>query len=327
MVETPMEMRGLVHELSTSAWTLASIGVLFESGMIDHLREPCSAEELATRCAALGSGRVERCLDVLAAAGVVVADGPRYRLAEGAVPFTQQPARAALAGEIRSSLMQALAFLDGSSGPVLEGGWRHTDTALLQAQGAASGGFPPMFKANIVGALGDLAARLERPGARFLDVGVGVGALSISMCGAWKELHVVGLDCFDDALTLARKNVADASLTDRVELRRLPVEELRDEASFDLAWLPAVFIRPSILVTALARVFASLRSGGWILLPVVGHAGDARQRAVWTLMNELWGGRVLTVDAAESLVRDAGFSAVRTLPGPAWAPALVVGQR
>lgn len=328
VIGTPQEMRALAHDLEGSVWTLASVGVLFESGLIEHLREPRSLDDLAARSTTLSRDRLERCLAVAATAGVVAVEGARFRLAEGAMPFLEQPMRAALQGEIRTSLMQALSLLDSSSEGRPTAGWRHSNPALLQSQGDASGGLPPMFKATLVPSMGDLAARLDRRDARFLDVGVGVASLAISMCRCWPELYAVGLDPFEVPLAIARKNIDRAGLSDRIELRQLAVQDLRDEESFDLAWLPGVFIPAPTLSNAVARVRASLRPGGWVLFPVVGSVGDnERQRAVWALTNELWGGPVLCAAEAESLLRDVGFSSVRTSSGPGWSPAVVAGQR
>jgi hypothetical protein len=327
MIATLPEMRALTHELTVSVWSLAAVGVLFESGLVEHLREPHSVDDLATKCPSLPRSRLERCLALGAATGVVSADGGRYRLADGAMPFVEQPLRASMNGDIRAHLMQALAFLDSSKGPTPVTGWRHTDRALLEAQGNASAALPPMFKANIVAGLGDLAERLDRPGARFLDIGVGVAALAIGMCRAWPELRVVGLDTFDAPLAFARENVARANLADRIELRKLAVEDLSDEESFELAWLPAFFISEQVLARATARVRAALRPAGWVLLPLIGVAGDERQRAVGALVTDLWGGPALSIAGAEALLKDAGFTSVRALTGPPWAPAMVVGQR
>lgn len=96
MIRTPQDMRALAHELATSAWTLGAIGALSESGLIEHLCESRAMDDLASRCHSLSKSRIERCLSVAAAAGVVVAEGARYRLADGALPFVQQPMRAAL---------------------------------------------------------------------------------------------------------------------------------------------------------------------------------------------------------------------------------------
>ena len=327
MIGNPQEMAALTHNLVTSVWTLGAIGALFESGLVDPLKESCSLDDLAARCPGLSRGRIERCLGVAAAAGVVTRDGERYRLAEGAVPFAQPPMRAGFQGEIRTMLMQAVALLDSSSGSRASAGWSHTDRALLQSMGDASGRFAPMFKGGIVASLGDLAARLERPGARFLDVGVGVASLSIAMCRAFPELHVVGLDNYDVPLGIARENVARTGLSDRIELRLLAVEDLPDEQAFDLAWLPSFFIAPAAIASAVARVRAALRPGGWMVFPVASSAGDDRQRAVFALMGEIWGGPGLSAVEAESLLKQAAFSQVRTLPGPPGAPVTLVAER
>ena len=75
MIGNPQEMRALSQDLANSTWTLGAIGALLESGLVEHLREPRSADELAARCPGLSKGRIERSLAVAAAAGVVVAEG------------------------------------------------------------------------------------------------------------------------------------------------------------------------------------------------------------------------------------------------------------
>jgi SAM-dependent methyltransferase len=326
MITNPPEMRALIHDLSNAVWSLAAIGVLFESGVADQLTEPRTVDDLATACPALSAQRIEKLLNVAAAHGVVVADGPRYRLADGVVPVMCGPLRATMAGEIRSHLMQPLALLDSARASAPKGGWSHTDPALLEAQGQASGVLPVMIKTAIAPQLGDLSARLARPGARFLDIGTGVGALAIAACRTFPELHVVGVDAYDVPLALARDNVERAGLRDRLELRKLPIEELRDEATYACAWLPAFFIAPKTLPAAIARVAASLEPGGWLLMGVLG-AGDPKQRAVAELVGDAWGGPTPPIAAAEQLLRDAGLREVRTLPGPPWAPQMIAGCR
>jgi predicted O-methyltransferase YrrM len=234
--------------------------------------------------------------------------------------------RAVIEGDARSQLMQAVAFLDSVTEQT-SSGWQHTDPKVLQAQGDASAAIPPMFKMNMVGTMGDLAARLEKPGARFLDVGVGVASLAIGMCRAFPQIHAVGLDVFDVPLAMAKDNVARASLEGRIELRKLAVGDLRDEQTFDLAWLPTFFVPREEMKAALARVHASIKPGGWLLCAIGGSNGDDRQRATLGLMCELWGGATLSAAETESALKAAGFTTVRTLPGPAFAPAMLVAQR
>jgi hypothetical protein len=62
------------------------------------------------------------------------------------------------------------------------------------------------------------------------------------MCRTFPHVRAVGIDPYDAPLALARENVAPANLSDRIELRRIVVQDLRDEAAFDLAWLPIFFL-------------------------------------------------------------------------------------
>jgi SAM-dependent methyltransferase len=327
MISNPQEMRAAIHELSVSTWTLAAIGALLESGLVDPLREARTTDELARTCKSLAKTRIERILAVAASAGVVVADGEKYTLAEGAMPFAQPPMRNALLGDIRSMLMQPCDLLDSSRGDAPRAGWKHTDRDVLQAQGDASTALPMMLKMNVLPTLGDLGARLEQKGARFLDVGVGVGALAIAACRVWPAISVVGLDTFHTPLAIAHENVTQAGLGDRIELRNASVEDLRDEGAFDLAWLPSFFIPQAAMTNALARIRASLKDGGWAVVAMFGGGADDRQRAVGALLTDLWGGPSMTTADMQALLTNAGFTAVRLTPGPNWAPALFAAQR
>jgi SAM-dependent methyltransferase len=326
MISTPQQFSVLIDELASSTWTLAALGLLFESGLADQLREPSTLDDLASRCPTLSRQRIERCLAVAALRGVVTSDGGAYRLAPGVLPSLDAPQRAALRGEYRSYLLQPAAYIGAAIGSGQPAGWRHTDPAILQAQGDSSGQFAFALKAHIAPALGDLAERLGRPGVTFLDVGAGVGALSIAMCQAFPSLRVVGVDPYDVPLALARANVAAAGLGERIELRRAPIQELRDEAAFDLAWLPPFFLGArEVVAEALARIRAALRPGGWLLIPAVNPAAGEAQRTVWSFVLDSWGGPVLLASDIEALLTAAGL-APRTLPGPSWT-SLVVGQR
>ena len=327
MIRTPQDMSALTNGFVTPVWTFAAVGVLYESGLAAHLREPRTSADLAAAFPRFSATRIERLLGVASAAGVVHAEEGKYRLAEGAMCFSQPPMLASMRGDVRAHLMQALAFLDSATSNEPQIGWRHTDRRLLQAQGDASAGFAGVLKTAVVGMLGDLAARLEAPGARMLDVGVGVGALAIAMCRTYPALRVVGLDTFDVPLAIARENVAAAALGDRIELRHLAADALREESTFDLAWLPSFFVAGPQLPAAAVRVHASLRPGGWVLLPIGTSGGDDRQRSVLALVSDIWGGPALSVPEAEALLKQAGFATVRALPAPPWAPATMAAQR
>lgn len=322
MIRKPEELTALTHELALSVWTSGALGVLLEHGLAEPLREPCSLDELVARCPGASRDVIEACLSVAVSVGVVVREADRYRFAEGAQHLSQVGRRLGLQGELRSNLMQALALMDAP-----RAGWRHTDPGLLQAQGDNSAGLAPFFAGMIVPGLDGLAARLGRPGGRFLDVGVGVAALSIAMCRVFPELAIVGIDRSPTPLAIARENVAAAGLGARIELREANVEELADEGAYDLAWLPSFFMDKPVVQRIVARLHAAVRPGGWILVGADAAGGDERERAVWSLIATLWGGARLGADGVRSILEGAGFGSVRVLPGPPWAPAMIVGQR
>jgi 2-polyprenyl-3-methyl-5-hydroxy-6-metoxy-1,4-benzoquinol methylase len=313
MIKSPMEMRALCVELGAQVWTHAALAALFESGLVEHLREPRTIDEIARLHPAVSRTRIARLIAVVQTTGAVMAEGDRYRLAVGVMPFAGAPMRAAIEGDFRSQLLQAVHFLDSMRAGQAAQGWTHTDRAALQAQGDASTGFVPMFKMGILPQLGDLAARLEKQGAAMLDVGVGVGSLAIAMCRAFPQLRVVGLDTFDPPLAIAREKVAAAGLESRIDLRKLAIEQLRDDGAFDLAWLPSFFIAEAALPAAAQRAFAALRPGGWLLFPTMQPPSGDRTGSALALVADVWGGPTMSAADAEALLKHAGFPAVRTI--------------
>ncbi len=215
-------------------------------------------------------------------------------------------------GEIRATLLAAAARL----GPAPQAtGWKPFDPQMLQAAGDVSAGFPALL-GRYVPLLDGLAARLETDQARFLDVGVGVAALAIEMARVWPRLRVVGIDVWAPSLALARQNVRDARVEDRVELREQPVQAVEDRQTFDLAWIPGAFIPGPVIPEALQRVRRSLRPGGWILFGSLTTGGDPLTAALARLRAAEWGSVPWSASQIERLLEQNGFVEVRTLPSP-----------
>jgi 2-polyprenyl-3-methyl-5-hydroxy-6-metoxy-1,4-benzoquinol methylase len=231
----------------------------------------------------------------------------------------------ALLAEIRLTFLQGVKLLYSST---LQPGWTHTEEELLQSQGQASAAFAPMFQRVVIPRLDGLAVRLESPTASFLDVGVGVAALSIAMARLWPMLRVVGIDPWEPALALARQNVAAAGLGERIELRQQAVEELAESTEFDLVWFPLPFIRADRLASALSHVWRALRPGGWIVSGVLNRTDEPLAAALADLRAIAWGGPPLLPAALAVLLEESGFERVQVFPRPSWAAIVsVVGRR
>jgi 2-polyprenyl-3-methyl-5-hydroxy-6-metoxy-1,4-benzoquinol methylase len=231
----------------------------------------------------------------------------------------------ALLAEIRITFLQGVKLLYSST---IQPGWTHTEEELLQSQGQVSAAFAPMFQRVVIPQLDGLAARLEAPTASFLDVGVGVAALSIAMARLWPALQVVGIDPWEPALALARQRVAAAGLGDRIELRRQAVEDLAESAKFDLVWFSPPFIRADQLTSALQHVWCALRPGGWIVSGTLNRTDEPLAAALADLRSIYWGGQPLLSSEFAALLEERGFDRVQVLPSPSWAIAVsVVGRR
>jgi precorrin-6B methylase 2 len=225
---------------------------------------------------------------------------------------------------IRALFLQSVDLL---TDPTRAPGWAYADVELLESLGQNSAAFAELVRDVLAPRLEGLDEALARPDAAFLDVGVGVAALSIAMCRLFPGLRAVGIDPWEYALELARRHVAEASLDDRIELRRQAVEELDDESAFDLAFLAGPFLGSGVVESACRRVHAALRPGGWVLFAMY-RGADPLETALARLRTARSGGAVLDAAEAERHLGAAGFAGVRTFAAELGIPSqLVVGRR
>jgi 2-polyprenyl-3-methyl-5-hydroxy-6-metoxy-1,4-benzoquinol methylase len=220
-----------------------------------------------------------------------------------------------LLGFVEGFLAQAIDFVRNPG----RDGWDHGESSILLAQGHMSGLMASPLKRFVVPHVGgDLAARLDADGAAFLDVGVGVGALSVAMCRQWPSLRVVGLDPWDRPLALARETVAQAGMEERIELRQEAAEALTDEDAFDLAWVPTFFVSGAALESVIAHVLPALKPGGWALLGLYARPEDPFAAALADLRTVRHGGATHSPQEVAALMTDAGFEDVDVLWEAEW---------
>jgi len=252
---------------------------------------------------------------LLSAAGLTAAPGT-------ALPGLGTSTPQQVASQAAAALHQASALASGHGYDWLA----QTDEALL-AQGHAIGqGAVPMAR-FMLPMMGDLADRMAAPGARFLDVGTGVGALALAFAQVFPQLQVLGIDILDRALDLARRAIAASSLGARVTVRKQDVAVFTDDTEFDMAWLPAPFIQQPALISGLLRVAAALRPGGWLILGHGKFGGTPVEDALTRLKTVAHGGTPLDQAAACHLLQNAGLASVRSIPTPSGVPAVTIGQK
>ena len=222
---------------------------------------------------------------------------------------------------IQASFRQAVDLLEN---PARAPGWSYNDPVILETQGQASRLIVRGIE-TVAAQRPDIGLILQRPGA-FLDVGTGVGWLAIEAARTWPTLRIVGIDSWEPALTLARKNLAQSGVAERVELRLQRIEQVDDDAVFALAWLPGPFIAAEIVDAALERVYQALVPGGWLVFGLYASPPNALGEALTNLRTVRGGGHPWTTNQAEERLHLLGFERIETV-SPSPLVLFVLGQR
>jgi len=133
------DVRQVVSELAGATWTLAALDFALQTGIVDAIGEPATAEAVAGRID-LPAQLVEAILGVVRTTGLVRREGQAFVAEAGLVRCLEGPPRDLLEAEIRSHQLQALHLVENGRRRALRLGWCHEDPEILQAQGTRSRG-------------------------------------------------------------------------------------------------------------------------------------------------------------------------------------------
>ncbi len=193
-----------------------------------------------------------------------------------------------------------------ANGRTREWAEEHPETILAFGRTTGRGG--DIIADQLLPQLPAIEAAFREARGAFLDVGVGVAAISIRLVERYPGTRAVGLDVLADVLDLAEAEVARCGLSESIELRLQSVADLRDENRYDLAWVPQGFIAREAFLEGIHNVFRALTSGGALLVPVALHADVpefARARLIHSAF--LAGGSTVTPSELVELLDCAGF--------------------
>ena len=214
----------------------------------------------------------------------------------------------AIIGMVRAFIYQAEDLI---SHPGRAAGWHDTNETLLQGLGQASAGIVRAF--DVAGAKDpSLGETLRRSDSVFIDVGTGTGWLAIAVAQTFPAMRVVGVDVLAEALKLARRNVADAGLTERVELRLIDAAKLEPDSA-DVVWLPMPFLPNEVIDDVLRGASRALRSGGWLLPGTFPGPGPSLAERLMTIRTLRSGGRPWTAEELCARLHDLGLDEAREI--------------
>ncbi len=306
-----------ISALSSSMWAYTSLSAAFELGIVRELGVPVSAEVLGRRLG-LDPELVGDLLGVLVALGAVEVSGrpgdERYVATPAFETFRAGSLGRVTRAGIRSDHLQTAEALGDARAGSLEPGWDHLEPDVLVAQGETAGLFR-LSAEHLLPSLNGLREALETPGARFLDVGAGIGVISTELCMVYPEVAAECLEPNPEARRIGRERVRSAGLEARIEFLSHGVESLGVSDRYDLAIVPQPFLSREAFERGIVRIRSSLRPGGWLLVlaldvpesdPVAAAASRFRAR--------LWGGGAVSADELIARLDLAGFEHSRANP-------------
>jgi precorrin-6B methylase 2 len=204
--------------------------------------------------------------------------------------------------------------------------WCIDDPDVLQSMGDISRMLPRRMLAFAV----DRPALAAAFTGRFLDVGTGVGAITLEAAARCPTLRVVGLDIWDPALALARANVAASPNAARIEIRKQSITELNETAAYTVAFLAAPFMARDLVEVALDRLAVAVAADGYLVVAIYVPRADPVMDALDALRLVRGGGHPWTVAEMAVAVTARGFTDVEAQPGPlarGISPTLVFARR
>jgi precorrin-6B methylase 2 len=325
-METP-EVLQIFERLIGSVWTFSALSYAAEKGILEQLDAPRTLSYVSEH-AKVPIALVERILDVLNAVNIVQREGNTYTADKGLLPFVTPPRKAFFLGNLKSNYFESRNLIDSAKESETELGWSFTEPEILQSMGRAAFRLGDSIFREVVPSLGDLASRLQKPSAKFLDVGTGMGGIAIVACSFLPNLHAVGLEPQDAPLTEARQNITTVGLADQIELRKERVEDMTDQDMFDLVYFPQAFMSDDVVKLGLQNIWKALRPSGWLIVQTIAVPGMELPAALSRLRDTLMGGDARVPSQVEAMLSDAGFTSISTIPSSIVATFnFVAGQR
>lgn len=148
---------------------------------------------------------------------------------------------------------------------------------------------------------------------RMLEVGCGSGVYVKRACDRNPDLEVVGLELTDEVTQLARRNVKQWGLEDRVVIDTGDIRTFQAAGEFDLVTLyNLIYYFPTGERVALLRHLGQLLAPeGRLVLATLTKAGDSSTQTMnlWSSMTEGCG-PLPTLDELLTQLREAGFANV-----------------
>jgi precorrin-6B methylase 2 len=316
---SPLELTRLldaIRELSHLSWAFATTCAVAESPALEPLLTAFNPAVVSKR-AGLSPSLVRSMSEVMACAGLVSRRRPSDAVRKSFHALLHGPAMTFLQAELRLTSLHTSHLLDlARRGRFTGDTWTTAPRELMQAQGIVSAAATEFVIGATFPRVEGLLECLRRPGATFLDVGAGACGATIAIARKFPRLRVIAVEPNATAVRLARRNLRDASVQERVTILKGRADDLRLRHGVDVAYIAEPFLCDTALQHAFRRVHAALRPGGILLTTASVPDADLLATAVSNLRRDLMGGRARSQEAVFDRLRRARYVHIEAFPGP-----------
>jgi 2-hydroxy-4-(methylsulfanyl)butanoate S-methyltransferase len=310
-----------VRDISRIAYGFIASKALFaalELDLFSRLIEPKTINALAQE-SGIPAHRVKTLLATLTALGLIVREDDRFHnspasgryLTRGSPAYFGEYYRLQINQQIYPALEHLDAALTGDASNLA------VDTPGLMSDPVEAEVFSVAQHAASLGPAIRLAKTIDLHGSRtLLDVAGGSGAFSITLCRHYPELAATIID-FPNVIEIARRFIADAGLSQRIELvggNALDTDWPGNQDVVLMSYLLSA-VKEDDIATLMASSYRSLRPGGVLIVHDFMLEDDEQGPALaaqWFLMNLAFQPDAGSFSAATlgALLAEQGFTSV-----------------
>jgi hypothetical protein len=261
-----------VRDISRIAYGFMASKALFaalELDLFSRLFEPRTIDALA-RESGIPAHRMKTLLTTLTALGLIVRDDDRFHNSPASERYLTRGSPAYFGEyyrlQINRQIYPALEHLDAG----LAGDARNlaADPQGLMSDPAEAEIFSVAQHAASLGPAIQLAKMIDLHGSRtLLDVAGGSGAFSITLCRHYPALAATIID-FPNVIEVARRFIADAGLSERIELAGGNALDTDWPGNQDVVLMSYLLsaVKEDDIPTLIAGAYRSLRPGGLLIV-------------------------------------------------------------
>jgi len=299
------------QSLFDSLWTFGALLSLGEAGAFPLLARGATLDEIFSRTK-IPESILKAILNVLISAEFINSAKDTFKATGDLAEKFKSEGTSRTLGKMYSNFGQVRELIQASKLHQLKAGWLYTDENILQAQGA----FSEIVVMDFIPLFPDIKTLLQKPGAKFLDVGAGVGKIALKACELYPNITAVALEPAEVPYFLAEKNLAASSFGNRLKLLKMGVQDLNEDETFDVIWVAQAFIFDEHFIPSLKKLKKALKPGG-ILLTVEFHEKPLEEKTLefytMDLMSALYG-VIRTPTEVINLLRMNDFRNIKSLP-------------